>query len=103
MKWKQIEQIILSGKSVTTGRFQEYKAEQTVKAGCNEKFGVLVGKTVHDFTVWAPKGAKLSEVKRPAFTDKPGVVVAIIGADFRIDGKYLRTSAGEVVEIETGL
>jgi hypothetical protein len=102
MKTKQIEQVMMTGKSVTTGRLQRYKSEQTAKAGCNEKFGVLVGNIVHDFTVWCPKGTKLDDVKPPAFVSKSGVVVAVIGSDFKVDGKYLRTSAEQVVEIEVG-
>lgn len=100
MKTADLNKQIASGTSVITGRFQSYKPEQTEKFGVNEKFGVLVGDQVLHFTVWAPKGTKLDAIKPPSFADKPGTVVAVLGATVKVDGKYLRTGADSVQSIE---
>jgi len=100
MTQKELNEKIMGGVSVVTGRIQRYKAEQTEKFGCNEKFGILVGDQVLEFAIWAPKGTPLDKIKRPAFADKPGTVVAAIGASVKLDGKYLRTSAEQVVSVE---
>jgi hypothetical protein len=100
MKTTELIQQITAGKSVVTGRLQTYIVQQTEKAGVNEKFGILVGSRVLDFTVWSPKGTKLESVKRPPFVDKPGIVVVALGANIAVDGKYLRTGAESVSAIE---
>lgn len=100
MKQAELNKIMVGGRPVITGSFQRYKAEQTAKAGCNEKYGILVGDQVHDFTVWAAKGVTLDKIPRPAFADKIGTVVAVIDASFKIDGKYLRTGGSAVVAVE---
>jgi hypothetical protein len=100
MKQTELNKTILEGTPVVTGRLMSYKAEQTDKFGANEKYGILVGDQVLHFTVWAPKGAKLDSIKRPAVADKVGSVVAAIGTQIKLDGKYLRTGAESVQSIE---
>lgn len=100
MKLIEINRAVLAGRSVVTGTIQRYKAEQTEKFGCNEKFGVLVGDQVLEFAMWAPKGTTIDKLVRPAFADKPGTVVAVLDATIKLDGKYLRTSGSAVVSVE---
>ncbi len=100
MNEKQLSEKVKSGVSVVTGRIQRYKAEQTEKFGSNEKYGILVGDQVLEFTIWAPKGTPVDKIPRPPFADKPGTVVAAIGATIKLDGKYLRTSAESVQAVE---
>lgn len=100
MKTADLNKIILEGTPVVTGRLMTYKAEQTEKAGANEKYGILVGSQVLDFTIWAPKGTPVSAIKRPACADRIGSAAVAINAVIRIDGKYLRTGADSVHAIE---
>jgi len=100
MKIAELNKLTLGGQSLVTGRLTSYKAEQTEKAGSNEKFGILIGDQVHHFTVWAPKGTALAAIKRPEFVDRPGAVVVVVGPSIKQDGKYLRTGADSVQAIE---
>jgi hypothetical protein len=102
MKLTELNKLQTAGTAILTGRFQAYKLETTEKFGSNEKFGVLVGDQVLHFTVWPPKGTKADTIKPPTFADKPGCVVAVIGVNIRVDGKYLRTGADSVHAVEPG-
>jgi len=101
MKIVELNKIQMSGKSVSTGKLTGYEVAITeVKKRVYERYSVLIGKTAHDFNVWQPQGAKVESVKRPAFVDKPGVVVAVIGAAFGIEDSRIRTTQELIVEIE---
>lgn len=101
MKLKELNEKMLADGSIVIGTFQRYKAEQTEKAGANEKFGILVGDSVIEFTVWAPKGTTVDKIPRPVFAGHVGTRVAVINASLRLDGKYLRTGGTAVVQIES--
>jgi len=100
MKQAKLNEIIMSGTPVVTARLAGYSTglSRSEKQAPFEKYEF--GKHIPDFTNWLPKGTKLENVKRPAFVDKPAVVVAVIGASITIDGKYIRTGYEHVVEIE---
>jgi len=100
MKIADINAKAKAGTTVVFGMFRGYKAEQTAKAGCNEKYGVLVGDQVHEFTMWAAKGLTLDKIPRPVFADKAGTTVAVLDASIKTDGKYLRCGCSAVVAVE---